>query len=140
MQELKAFITQHNILSLAAILVIILILVVELLKARRRIYTVTTAETIDMINHENAQVIDIRSNEVYRQGHIINAQSIPSREIRDNPQKLDRFKGKPIIVVCDAGLESQKIAVLLFKRGHDSYSLAGGIQSWRRAEIPLVKE
>ena len=48
--------------------------------------------------------------------------------------------GKPILLVCDNGLASQKAAAALKAAGRpDVYSLKGGIDAWVQAGIPLVK-
>ncbi len=55
-------------------------------------------------------------------------------------KKLDRLKNKPLIVVCDNGVDSQKAAASLSKQGYTVFALAGGLRAWSGAELPLVKE
>lgn len=140
MQELTTFISNHTELGIAVALIILLLIVVELLRAKRKSFSLTPSQATQMMNHDNAVVIDIRPTDAYRKGHIINAQSLPAQEIRDNPKKIEKYKNRPLLIVCNAGLESQKLAALLLKQGYNAFSLAGGLRSWSEAQMPLVKE
>lgn len=122
MQELTTFLSNHSYLTIAAIVVFILVTAVEVIRTRRNTFHLSSQQTTQKINHENAVVIDIRSNEAYRKGHIIDAQSIAANDIREGTKKLERFKNRPLIIVCNTGTESQKIAALLIKQGYNAYS------------------
>jgi rhodanese-related sulfurtransferase len=117
-----------------------ILMVIEFLRARRNAFNITPAQVTQFINRENATVIDIRQNDHFRKGHIIDAQSINPKEIVDNPKKLERFKSRPIVIVANASHESQKIAALLLKHGYNAYSLSGGMRAWNEAQMPLVGE
>lgn len=140
MQEISTFISNHLALSIGALIVLLFIMGIELIRAKRGAIKISSARATQLINHDNAVVIDIRPTEAYRKGHIIDAQSITASEIINNSKKLEKFKSRPIILVCAAGIESQKIATLLLKRDYNVYSLSGGIRGWMDAQMPLVKE
>lgn len=140
MQEISTFITSHSLLSIATIIVLLLVMVIEFTRARRNVFNINPGQVTRLINHENALVIDIRQNEVYRKGHIIDANSMNPKDLHQNPKKLEKFKNRPIIVVSNATTESQKIAALLLKHGYNAYSLNGGMRAWSEAQMPLVKE
>jgi rhodanese-related sulfurtransferase len=140
MQDLTTFIANHPFLSLATAVIFVLLMVVELIRARGKVFNITPAEATQKINHDNAVVIDIRPNDAYRQGHIISAYSMLPQEIKDNPKKLEKFRARTIILVCQTGNESQKIAALLLKQGYNAYSLASGMRAWSEAQMPVVKE
>jgi len=140
MQDLTTFITHHPFLNLAAATVLALVMLVELIRAKRNIFNITPPQAIRLINRDNAIVLDIRPNDAYRNGHIIDAQSVVPQEIRQSLKKLEKFKGRPIIIVSNASNESQKIAALLLKHGYNAYSITGGMRAWSEAQMPLVKE
>lgn len=140
MQDILLFITHHAGLSLTAGILIFLVFLIELLRMKRGSSAVTPLQAIQMINRDNAVVVDIRPQEIYRQGHIIAAQSLTPKEIQDSTKKLERFKTKPLIVVCATSVESRKIAALLLKQGYNARALSGGIRAWNEANMPLVKE
>ncbi|OGT37360.1 MAG: hypothetical protein A3F12_06270 [Gammaproteobacteria bacterium RIFCSPHIGHO2_12_FULL_38_14] len=140
MQEVAMFISHHALLSFSFVVVVFLLLFVELIRLRRKVNDLTPLEVTQLINHKRGLVVDIRSKESFQQGHIIDALLLSSREIRENFKKLDKYKERPIILVCDTGIESQKIAAILYKRGYDTYALSGGLRAWQQAEMPLIKE
>jgi rhodanese-related sulfurtransferase len=140
MQELTVFITHHPYLSAATLAVFIFAMLIEFIRAKRNAFNISPAQVTQLINRENAVVIDIRQNEIYRKSHIIDAQSINPKEILQNQKKFDKYKGRPIIVVANATNESQKIAALLLKHGYNAYSLSGGMRAWSEAQMPLVGE
>lgn len=140
MQDITIFISHHPFLSAAVLVVFIILVFIELMRARRNTFNVGPAQITQLINRENAVVIDIRPSDVWRKGHIIDAQSISVKDITDHAKKLEKFKARPIIVVANASHESQKIAALLLKRGYNAYSLSGGMRAWSEAQMPLVGE
>jgi rhodanese-related sulfurtransferase len=140
MQELTTFISFHPALSAALLLILILLMGVEFLRAKRQTFNIHPIQLTRLINHQQAVVIDIRPQEAYRKGHIIDAQAMTPSEIRENSKKLEKSKARPIILVCNTGIESQKIAAQLLKRGYNAYSLSGGMRAWTEAQMPLIKE
>lgn len=140
MQDLTIFINNHPMLSLATAIVFVLLVIVELLRNKRQGFQLTPVQTTQMINHDHAVIVDIRPNEVYRKGHILDAQSWTVKDLKENTKKLEKLKNKPIILVCHVGGESQKVAALLIKQGYNAYSLAGGMRAWNEAQMPLIKE
>ncbi|MBV9575688.1 MAG: rhodanese-like domain-containing protein [Gammaproteobacteria bacterium] len=140
MQDLITFITHHALLSLITGIIFILLIFIELIRAKRKVFDITPTAATQLINHDNAVVIDLRPNDLYRQSHIINAVSLRSEDIHASPKKLEKYRTRTIILVCNSGTESLKIAATLLKQGYNAYSIAGGIRAWHSAQMPLVKE
>jgi rhodanese-related sulfurtransferase len=140
MQDLITFLTAHLALTYTLAIVLVLLMIVEFLRLKRQNYNVNVPKAIQLINRENAIVIDIRPKDIFQKGHIIDSQSLTAKEIQENPKKIEKFRTKPIILVCHSGIESQKVAAFLLKQGYNVYSMAGGIRAWMAAELPLVKE
>ena len=128
------------LLPLVTSATIVLLLFVELIRMRRSSFYVNPQTTIQKINHENAVIIDIRPIEVYRKGHIVGALSMIGQELRAHPEKLEKFKDKPIILICDTGEESRKLAAIFYQKYYDTFSLHGGMRSWMKADMPVIKE
>jgi rhodanese-related sulfurtransferase len=140
MQDISTFIALHPILSLATIVVFVLVVIVELIRAKQKSGNLGPLQLTQLINHQNAAVIDLRTNDVYRKGHIIDAFSITKEDIHKHPKKLEKFRSRPVIFVCNNGLESQKMAALWQKQGYNATALSGGMKSWHDAQLPVVKE
>lgn len=140
MQDLINFLSNHLTLTIAVIIVLAFVMIVEFIRTKRNSLGLSPLQATQMMNHDNAIVLDIRASELYRKGHIIEAYSSTPQEINANPKKLEKFRTRPLIIVCSTGVESQKIAALLLKQGYNVYALTGGMRSWTDAQMPIVKE
>lgn len=139
MGQLTQFITNHWQLCAALIVVLLFILVNEIISQKKRAAELSPAAAIDMINHDDALVIDIRDTEAFRTGHIINAIRASSEDFQQ--QRLDKYKDKPLILVCQRGLQAQALAQKLRGLGFSKpMVLAGGIAAWQSASLPVVKK
>ena len=68
------------------------------------------------------------------------ALEIPLKTLSDNLAKLEKYRKKPVIVVCAAGQRSAAGCRILSKAGFENVSqLEGGIQAWEKAGLPLVR-
>ena len=108
---------------------------------RRKATGVTNVEPVDAVRliNNDATVIDLRSNEAFSRGHIVNSRNIPMDELESRMDKLASLKSKPLITVCDAGMTSTKAADALRKSGFQSvYGLKGGMSAWSQAGMPVV--
>ncbi len=140
MQDILSFIQNHWMLSTALIIIFVLLLVIEWIRNKQGARRISPQEATQLMNHQDAVLVDIRPADAFKTGHIVGSISIPFAELENKPKKLEKYKSKPIILVCAAGLESARAATLLMKIGLSAFILAGGIRSWRDAEMPLVKD
>jgi len=138
MEQIIQFISNHWGLWLALVIVLLSILINEYLSQRNRAKELTTAGAIEKINHENATVIDLRDQDTFRSGHIIDAIQCSTDDF--NQKRMEKYKTKPIILVCARGLQSAALATKLREQGFSQpMVLAGGISAWQSASLPLVK-
>ena len=94
-----------------------------------------------LINHEDAVIIDVRTDGEYRQGHIVNALNIPESQLAERLGKLNKYRARPIITTCRTGQVSAKAGGKLVADGFEKvYSLNGGILAWEGASLPLTKK
>lgn len=139
MQDLLLFIQHHSLLSALLAVIVLFLIILEFMKLKSGTLQLTPAQVTQLINHDNAAVIDIRSQDAYKAGHIIGAISIPLQELQQNNKKIAKFKSQPIVLVCANGHESQRAATTLAQQGLQAQILAGGIRAWSSADMPLVK-
>lgn len=138
MDQIVAFILNHWGLWLALLVVLVLIFINELLSMRQSAQELSPAAAVDKINHDNACVIDLRGTQSFRAGHIIHAISATAEDFTNG--RMDKYKTKPLILVCERGLQSQSLAAKL--RGHgftNPMVLSGGLSAWTAANLPVVK-
>ena len=99
----------------------------------------TPAEATLLMNREDALVLDVRETGEWSSGHITGARHITLAQIDKRLSELDKFKEKPIIVVCATGNRSSSACGQLKKHGFGKvFSLGGGVSSWRDANLPLT--
>ncbi|OGT29709.1 MAG: hypothetical protein A3E87_08650 [Gammaproteobacteria bacterium RIFCSPHIGHO2_12_FULL_35_23] len=140
MDKIWPFISHHWLLSALFILLLIAIFIFEALSKKQSSAHISPQETIQLINRHEAVVIDIRSREAFIRGHIINAIHLPFAALQKDIQKLIEHKHKPIVIVCEQGLESVKAAKLIEQNEFDHVSiLQGGMKAWREEDLPLEK-
>ena len=98
-------------------------------------------EAVRLMNNEDAVVIDLRSIDEFKRGHIINSQQFVPTDIKNhNLGKLEQHKEVPVILTCATGFSSRSSAEILAKQGFSRvYSLREGIAGWNAANLPLVK-
>lgn len=140
MQDLAQFIANHMALTYLFAITLVLLMFVEFIRARRNQVAVDVPRMVQLINRENAVIIDIRSNDLFKKGHINDARSLASKDLTTNTKVIDKFKKRPLVVVCATGLDSQKIAAFLSRQGYNAFALSGGIRSWSEAQLPLIKQ
>jgi rhodanese-related sulfurtransferase len=139
MQELGAFIVGHWELFLA--LAIILFLLGRTWFGPGAVNMLMPSEAIQMINHKDALVVDVRTDKEYQQGHVMNALHIPLGVLDDRLQELEAYKNGAVIMVCRSGARSGMAAGKLKKQGFEHvHNLGGGMLAWERASLPTTSK
>lgn len=86
-----------------------------------------TLDELKQFQNEGAIVIDVRSPQEYREGHIDGAISIPEYEIKKKIENMVLDKDKNIVVYCSSGGRSKKAQKVLKKLGYQNvYNLYEG--------------
>ena len=102
--------------------------------------SVNTLEATQMINRQDALMLDVREQAEFAQSHILNARGLPLSQIEARFGDIEKFKDKPIIVYCASGNRSGAAAAALRKHGFSSvFKLSGGFGAWQQAGLPVQK-
>ncbi|WP_309146188.1 rhodanese-like domain-containing protein [Nitrosomonas sp. Nm84] len=108
--------------------------------SQRGIKEIDTRVAIQLINHQDALVLDVRDDSEYAAGHLPNSRHIPSEKIEERWIEIQKFKEKPIVIIYRSGIRSNRASVVLKKNGFAQvFNLMGGIDTWKRANLPIVK-
>jgi len=105
----------------------------------RGIKEVDSTAALQLINHKDALVLDVREESEYKTGHVLKSKLIPLGKLNERVSELDKYKSKPVVVVCRSGNRSASACALLSKQGFDAYNLAGGVIAWQKGNLPLEK-
>lgn len=87
---------------------------------------------------EGAVLLDVREPDEWRAGHAPEAVHVPLAALAASVDRLD--KDQPIVAVCRVGTRSERAAGVLLQRGYDAVNLAGGMQAWDAAGMPVVTD
>jgi rhodanese-related sulfurtransferase len=103
--------------------------------------SVSAAQATQLINREDALVLDVRDPGEYGSGHILGAKNAPlSRLAAGGSEIAAKRKDKPVIVYCDNGNRSTKAATALRSQGYAKVvNLSGGLGAWQQAGLPVEK-
>jgi len=107
----------------------------------RGIKDVDIVEALQLINHSNALVLDVREEPEYQAGHILNAKWIPLGKLTERAGELERYREQAIVVVCRSGNRSAAACSMLGKQGFaQAVNMAGGVMAWQKSNLPLEKK
>ena len=138
MEQLLSFAAQQWYLLLA--LVFIIAMLVNSFVSAAGVNNVPPSEAVALINRQNAVVLDVRTDEEFKQGHIINSVHIPVGLLLSRINELESHKAQPLVVVCRTGQRSTQACSILRKHGFESlHGMSGGITAWQAANLPLAK-
>ena len=76
-------------------------------------------------------IIDVRSSEEYKAGHIPNAININVDELEGKLNEIEDYKNKPVITYCNSGKKSGKAAEILVNNGFQDVTNAQGVKEFQ---------
>ncbi len=116
------FLNQNNLIVIfVAIASGVMLLLPNILKGGGK--TVSVQEAVQLVNQKQGIFLDVRSPESFKSGSIPQARSLPAADLAAKLGSLP--KNKPIIVVCEQGRDSARVAGSLRKQGYDEVSQSG---------------
>jgi rhodanese-related sulfurtransferase len=111
---------QNLIIIIAAIVVFVLI--------RKLIVNKNQKKMVEIVNSDsNTLIVDVRSKEEFRGGHIENSVNIPLDRMSGEVEKLRKYNN--IIVVCASGMRSAQAKSILVGKGLKNVHNGGAWQS-----------
>ncbi|WP_127474627.1 rhodanese-like domain-containing protein [Sulfurivermis fontis] len=140
MQQFGQFFFNHWDLFLA-LFVTLAMLVYTSFSARLRGYQeVQPLEAVQLMNHQEAVMLDVREDSEYAAGHVQDSIHIPLGKLRERLGELEAYKGRAVVVGCRSGHRSASACAMLRKQGFERvYNLRGGILAWENASLPVSR-
>ena len=91
----------------------------------------------DCVRRQEGVLIDLRTPEQFEQSHIKGAVNVPYEESR----RLEYYpKNQPLILYCDRGGASLSVAKDLARKGYQTRSLIGGMESYEGPSLVFPKK
>jgi rhodanese-related sulfurtransferase len=98
---------------------------------------ITQSEAKEMMDSgEELIILDVRTEEEFMEGHIVDAVLLPVGEIPDRAEEVLVDKDKKILVYCHSGRRSKVASYELAELGYTNVYEFGGIIDW---EYDIVK-
>jgi len=138
--RIAEFAANHALLVAITIGVLIALAATEVGRLFRKYRAVSPAQLTQLINRENALVVDVGSLADYESGHIVGARHIAPSQFDPENKDLAKVRDLPVAVYCKTGQASAQSAARLGKAGFGKvYWLDGGLNAWVAAELPVTK-
>ncbi len=136
MELFLEFLTQQWILTAPLSVVIIMLFMHE---TRKSGPSLTPQKAINMVNAEQGVFLDLRDAADYKRGHIVDAVHIPSAKLAEKMAELEKYKDKPIILVCKMGQQASVAGKQLKGNNFEQvYKMTGGMMEWSNLRLPTV--
>ena len=130
------FLAQQWMLA-AALLVTITLLILH--ETRKSGPSLSPQQAINLVNREQGVFLDLRDAQDYKQGHIVDAVHIPSAKLAGRIAELDKYRDRPIVLVCKMGQQAGAAGKQLRAAGYDKvYKMTGGMMEWSNLQLPKV--
>ena len=95
---------------------------------------------VQLINRERAVVLDVRESDEFATGHIGGAKNLAVGDVEARLADTVKNKGVPLILVCATGARANRALAMAKKLGYEQAQvLAGGLKSWKEANLPIEK-
>jgi rhodanese-related sulfurtransferase len=102
--------------------------------------SLTPDGAVMLMNREKAVVVDVCQPDEFALGHVVGAKNIPLAELEGKLSSSVKNKTVPLILVCLSGARSSRAVAIAKKLGYEkAQSLAGGMNGWRAANLPVEK-
>ena len=100
----------------------------------------SAANAVALINRERAVVVDVCETDEFAQGHVGGAKNVPVGQLERRLPEVVKNKTLPLILVCSSGARANRALAVAKKLGYEKAQvLAGGLKSWKEANLPVEK-
>jgi rhodanese-related sulfurtransferase len=100
--------------------------------------TLSTLQATQLLNKGKTLILDVRSADEYKAGHLRQAKNIP---LSDLPARVGELNiSATVLVVCQTGMRAGRGAAQLRRAGiNDVYVLEGGFAAWKSQGLPVAE-
>lgn len=139
--EFIDFAVRHWYLFAALFIIIGMLIGGEVLRKLRGVSALNPTQVLQLINQQDAVVVDIRDSGQYKAGHLPDARHIPYAELDQRMKELNKFKDKPLILYCQTDTRASSAGAKLKKAGFATvHALRGGLPAWQQASLPVSRK
>ena len=130
------FLAQQWILVAALLAVVVMLFMHE---TRKSGTSLSPQQAINLVNAEDGVFVDLRDTADFRAGHIVEAMHVPSSKLLNNTGLLEKYRNKPIVLVCKMGQTAGAVGKKLNADGYENVNImTGGMMEWNNLQLPVV--
>jgi rhodanese-related sulfurtransferase len=130
------FLAQQWLLVAALIAVLAMLFLHE---SRRSGPSLSPQQAINLVNSEGGVFLDLREAADFKQGHIVDSLNIPAGKLESRMAELEKYRERPIVLVCKMGQQSGVAGKQLRAAGYEKiYKMTGGMMEWGNLQLPTV--
>lgn len=136
--EILEFLLNENQIFTTITLVVLIALLIGIIVADKlkKYIDVGVDAAVVLMDEKKLIILDVREDKELKSGFIENSVHIPLAKVKNKLSDLD--KSKKILVYCRSGARSAHIAGLLTRNEFEQvYNLQGGIQAWKKVNLPI---
>lgn len=98
---------------------------------------VSVLEAAQLVDGGSAVLLDVREPDEWTTVRAPGALHIPMRQLSTSAQRLPA--GRTIACICHIGGRSAVVAEALVGAGYDAVNVAGGMDAWEAAGLPVER-
>ncbi|MFT7651458.1 MAG: rhodanese-related sulfurtransferase [Limisphaerales bacterium] len=137
MEDIFTFVSSHPYLVGCFVVLLALFIRNEMSRGGA---SISAQQLVQMVNNENALVLDVRDKAEFDTGHIVDSINIPYANLESRLDELKKHQNRPVVVACKMGQHAGAAGTTLRKNGFEQVSrLRGGLGEWRSQNLPVVK-
>jgi len=101
---------------------------------------VASNEAAEFIKNEQPIILDVRTPNEYKRGHLHNSVLIPVQELQNRYKELGSDKNREILIYCATGNRSTVASKILIDSGFKHIvNMRGGIYDWSKKNYPVTR-
>ncbi|MFM2481761.1 rhodanese-like domain-containing protein [Celerinatantimonas sp. YJH-8] len=142
MPQIIEFIQTHLLLCALWVVLLAAVIYSFIVPLLSGVKGIAYQQVTQLINKRDAVIVDVRSGDQYRKGHIAGSVNLTQSKVTvDDLKAYEKYREQPIVVACELGNKASVVARVFSKAGFkEVYFMQGGINAWNSANLPLVKK
>lgn len=139
MDRLLDYSINHPLLAGGLVLMALAVLAYEMRLRGAMSSAVGPSEAVRLMN-AGAVLVDLRSANHFKDGHITGARNIPGDQVGADPKIVEKLASKAVVLYCDDGATTAAAQRTLAAAGiKNVVSLRGGLAAWKQENLPVAK-
>jgi rhodanese-related sulfurtransferase len=139
MDRLLDYSINHPLLAGGLVLMALVVLAFEMRQRGALSAAIGPNEAVRLMN-EGAVLVDLRSANQYKDGHITGAKNLPGDQVAADPKALEKLASKTVVLYCDDGATTAAAQRTLERAGiRNVFSLRGGLAAWKQENLPVAR-